>query len=335
MNLVSRRDLLKIAGAGAVAAALPFGTSTAQASTASVGASTGSKTNSAVYRFRVGDWEAISIAGGLWKVPAPQQPMFAPQASAESFAEALDSVGLTGDSFALFFNILLLRTGKETILIDAGYGGKQPTHFDLAANLALAGIKPSEISMVFLSHAHGDHMGGMLDDSGKPVFARAQHFCSATERAFWTSKTPDFSKSRRSKEDLAAGVQAAQRVFESLRFTDLRETTALPEGFSVLPAPGHTPGHINFRFESKGETLHHIVDLAHHYAVMLPHPEWTVSFDVDEALAAKTRKEIFARLAAEKTPVFGYHLPSPGIGWLKANGEGGYRWAPRPWEPGV
>ncbi len=333
MNTISRRDLFKIAGSGALLAALPFRSNAADAPVATQEKKP--QSNSSLYRFRIGDWEATSIAAGIWDVGAPHQPGFAPQATPEDFKQALLDECLPTDKLRLYFNVLLVRTGKENILIDAGFpGGAMPANFDVISNLAQVGLKKEDISMVFLSHAHGDHMGGMLDGNGKPVFTAAEHFCSSEEIGFWTSPKPDLSTARSDDKARAEGIAAARRTFDSIKFTRLTASTKLPEGVLPVPAFGHTPGHLNFRFQSKGEAIHHIVDLAHHFALMIPHPDWTVDFDVNEKQAAATRKEIFSRLAAEGTPVFGYHLPHPALGRLKPQGAG-YRWVPRTWDPGV
>jgi len=335
---MTRRDLLKFAGAGTALAFLP----SARAQNADVSNRYGNnlltpatplpqKPNSAIYRFRVGDIEAVSFSGGIWKVDKPHG-LFAPQASDAQFSESLASEGASEQDFRVYFNILLLRTGRENILLDTGYGEGQPSPFKLQANLAEIGLKLGDITQVYLSHAHGDHMGGILGADGKPVFRNAEHFVSAPEHDFWTSSKPDFSASGLDEASQKGMVERARALFESVRFTALRDDTRTPEGLRPLLAPGHTPGHLNFLIESKGERVHHIVDLAHHFAVMMPHPDWTVAFDTNAAQAAATRKATFARLAAEGTPVFGYHLPFPALGRLVSQGSG-YRWLPRQWDP--
>lgn len=331
MHTLTRRDLLKFMGAGACLAALPASSHGAEGKAPA--ATPTRKANSAVYRFPIGDFEAVSITAGAWEMPNPHG-MFAPQASPEQFRQALDEEYLPADKVRLHFNVLLVRTGKENILIDAGFGGETAPHFDLTANLAEVGVKPSDISTVFLSHAHGDHMGGLLDAQGKPVFSKAEHFCSAEEQGFWTSAKPDFSTSRSDEKTRSGGIAAARRTFDGIKFTTLKPGTKVPEGVTPLLAAGHTPGHLNFLFESKGQKMHHIVDLAHHFAIMMPHPDWTVGFDINESMAAATRKATFARLAAEGTPTFGYHLPFPALGRIKTRGDG-FRWVPSTWEPGV
>ncbi len=334
MTPLTRRSLLKFAGAGATLAALPrilsADTSSAPAPAA---APFRPAPNSGIHRFRLGDWEATAFAAGIWDVPQPH-PMFAPQATPEQFRESLEGECLPADKIRLYFNILLLRTGRETLLIDSGFGPTGAAPFHLLDNLAAVGLTAADITGVFLTHAHGDHMGGLLDASGKPVFTRAEHFCTAEELAFWTSSKPDFSRSALDPKSRDGQIAGARRTFDSLRFTTLKADTRLPEGVQTILAPGHTPGHMTLRFESKGEMLYHMADIAHHFALMLPHPDWTVAFDNNPDQAAATRKSILARLAGEKIKDFGYHMPFPGLGRIQAAGAG-YRWVPRTWDPAL
>jgi len=328
MKSFTRRDLLKFVGAGALAASLP--SSLAAQSAGSAAAKPG--VNSALYRFTVGNWEAVSIAAGLFNAPKPHG-VFAPQATPEQFAEALAAEFLPSDVLTLHLNVLLLRRGKENILIDAGLPGRQEAPFDLLNNLAELGLQATDITAVFLTHAHFDHMGGLLDESGKPVFSRAQHFVLEAEHDFWTSSKPDFSTSRSDAKGIEGGIAAARRVFDAISFTKLKDGAEPIAGITVVHAPGHTPGHMNLRIHSEGQELYHFADLAHHYAIMFPHPDWTVMYDVNEKLAEATRRKVFATLASSGSLVFGYHMPCPALGRIKPQASG-YRWLPAPWATG-
>jgi glyoxylase-like metal-dependent hydrolase (beta-lactamase superfamily II) len=91
---------------------------------------------------------------------------------------------------------------------------------------------------------------------------------------------------------------------------------------TIVPAPGHTPGHTAFRFESKGAALLVFGDIVHNSFVQFAHPEVSVMSDTDRAQAIATRQELFAKAAAENTPVAGAHVPFPGIGLLRKDGNG-------------
>jgi hypothetical protein len=93
---------------------------------------------------------------------------------------------------------------------------------------------------------------------------------------------------------------------------------------------GHTPGHLIVEFTSGPHTLVHIVDLAHNHVLMFQRPAWTVAFDIDPDAARATRKRVFAELAAKRSRIFGYHLPFPGVGYIRKSGDG-YEYVPEAW----
>lgn len=346
MNLISplsRRQALRGLGlAGAAAALLPRGTARSQATVPPVPpkptapAANVAAVAPAVYRFAIGDFEAVAISDGFATAAAPLQPMWAPQAKPAEFEAALQDQFLPTDRIEMAFNVLLVRTGKETVLVDTGSGTLYaPTTGRLLTGLTAAGMRPEDITAVILTHAHVDHFGGLLDAAGRPTFARAQHFVSVPEFDFWTAANPDLSDSRAPAETRKSFIAGAQKHLLTLRDQFKRiepgKPGALPDGFEGILSPGHTAGHLPLRIRSAGQELLHIADTAHHFALMLPHPDWTVAFDADEAQAAASRRKLLETAAAGRTRVFGYHLPFPGLGHLRSDGQGGFPWAPEPW----
>jgi glyoxylase-like metal-dependent hydrolase (beta-lactamase superfamily II) len=126
------------------------------------------------------------------------------------------------------------------------------------------------------------------------------------------------SKQRLDDHTKAEFIQLAQKTFGSLEseFKRVPAGTSLIDGVGIQAAPGHTPGHTVLRIRSDNQELVHIFDLAHHPVIMFKNPRWTVAFDTNPALAATTRKKLFAEFAANRTRVLGYHLPFPGIGHM-------------------
>lgn len=326
MSFLSRRHFLHLAAVGGVAATLPL---PRQASAAVATAPDLPPTpNATRYRFRVGDFEAVALLVGGFMHSTPAQPFVAPQATAGEFASALAAASPTG-RVHLHFHALLLRTGRENILIDAGPGGKQPAAHDLLTHLRALGLGPADISAVVLTHAHFDHLGGLLDEHDRVVFTRAEHFCLQEEYDFWTAAKPDFSHLRMDADSL---LRPARRLFELVPFTKLRAGRGLPDGLTPHLSPGHTPGHMTLTITSRGESLYHLADLTHFARLMLPHPDWTIASDYDEPLAAATRRRVCTPLAAQRTRVFGSHVPFPALGALTARGDG-FDWVPEDWTP--
>ena len=326
----TRRDALKIAGAAGVMAALPW--SRIPEAKAAAPALKGPQAGG-YYRFTIGDVEAVVISdGGLSFQPI--QPTWAPEATKEELEGTLRSAFLPTDRINLDVNTLLLKIGGELILVDSGAGGLfGPSLGKVRERMEAAGIKPAQVTGVVLTHAHGDHFGGLLDGAGKPVFPNAAYFASKTEVDFWTGPDPDLSKLRVPEENKKAFAANAKRYLEAIkdRLTPVSPGQKIVPGMEVVSAPGHTPGHIALLISSGKEALLNSADTVHHHVLMFAHPEWTSAFDSDPKMGAETRRKLLDRAAADGLRVLGYHLPFPGIGHVRTAKGGGFEWLPEPW----
>lgn len=327
---MDRRSALKTLAVGALATAAgtrSHGQSESQAPTPRPPVQPG------FHRFQVGGFECLALNDGIGRME-PIQPTWAPEGSPEEVKAALEKHFLPTDRLHVAFNALLVRTGKETLLLDTGSGpAAQPRLGWVGAQLAAAGVRPEEITGVVLSHAHGDHLGGLLTADGLPAFPNAALHVSRAELEFWLSPTPDFSGSRLPEQSRQNARESAIRAFEILKpsLQTHPETSRVTEGVSLELAPGHTPGHSVVRLQSDGEELLYLADLAHHPVLMFEHPEWTVAFDIQPAAAAATRKKLFEQLAAARTRVHLFHMPFPGIGRIRSEAEGRFAWVPEMW----
>ncbi|HLP25218.1 MAG TPA: MBL fold metallo-hydrolase [Acidobacteriota bacterium] len=319
---VSRRSALKLLSLGAVAASL--GT---RLSAAPKAAAAPSLSNPAIYRFRIGENDAYAIECGALEF-RPDQPSFAVEASPSEFATALRDSTRT-NTIRMPFNVLLLDWNGSYVLIDTGapgWKGEAP----LLAQLRHLGVAPESVAHVILTHAHFDHVGGLLDAAGRPVFARAAHHVLKAEVDFWTSAAPDLSQVRVPSGDM---ISTARRVFDRIEFTYATPGAEIVPGITAFHSPGHTPGHMTLRLTSANSTLNHIADLCHHAPLLMEHTAWTVGSDVDPALAVRTREAVFQTLAASRERVFGFHLPFPGLGSIARSATGGFRWIAEDWTP--
>src|SRR5690606_5732469 len=101
-------------------------------------------------------------------------------------AEVLKDAYLPADQVKISINVLLVRTRTDLVLVDTGCGlAFGDAGGRIAANLTAAGVKPEQVTVVVLTHLHGDHFGGLFDAENRPVFTNARYILSRHEHDFW------------------------------------------------------------------------------------------------------------------------------------------------------
>ncbi|NJK70551.1 MAG: MBL fold metallo-hydrolase [Microcoleus sp. SU_5_3] len=286
--------------------------------------------NAGIYRFKLGNFNLISISDGTLSVPAA---IFAGNAKPEELNRVLQQ-GFQGEQLTVDCNVLLVDTGRDKVLIDTGSGLlNAATAGKLIENLQQVQIKPSDITAVILTHAHGDHVGGLNGKSGLN-FPNARYFIGKQEWDFWTATAVDLPNFGGPAEMKQQAIKIAQTQLGLIRDRVIKidvNQEFLP-GFTAIPAYGHTPGHVAIRIASGNAVMVHTADTVHTHTINLWNPSWQPIFDADREMAAATRQTVLAKIAGDRTLMFAYHFPYPGIGYLRSRDRGGFDWQPVNWQ---
>jgi glyoxylase-like metal-dependent hydrolase (beta-lactamase superfamily II) len=224
-------------------------------------------------------------------------------------------------------NGFLVNTGSKLMLIDAGAASLfGPTLGKLVANLKASGYMPEQVDEIYITHLHGDHVGGITTADGKALFPNAVVRADGKDGDYWLSQK-NLDAAPADMKDLFKGAMASIKPYaDAGRFKPFSGATELVPGISAIPAYGHTPGHTIYAVESEGQKLVVWGDMMHVAEVQFPQPSATWS-EFDSKLAMAQRLKHFADAAKKGYYVALAHVAFPGIGRLRAEGSG-YVWVP-------
>lgn len=166
-----------------------------------------------------------------------------PGGSPAAIETALAESGITGESIPAPINAFLLQSDTAMILVDAGLGGLDmmgPGFGQVSAGLAALGVAPTDIDTLVMTHAHPNHIGGMIGANGA-AFPNAELVVPGVEHTFWT----DASIMAQAPDDAKGGFQLAQAVFGAYagRLKLVEDGAEIAPGVTMEIVPGHTMGH--------------------------------------------------------------------------------------------
>jgi glyoxylase-like metal-dependent hydrolase (beta-lactamase superfamily II) len=282
------------------------------------------------YALRVGEIDVLVISDGVLPLPAAT---LATNGDPAELAEWLDYMRSPPGVFKWPLNVVVVRSGGRTILIDAGIGAEMPVNFPqaagrLAGRLKAAGIDPASVTDVVLTHMHVDHVGGLLADGLKgDLRPDVPIHLAGAEVEFWTS--PDFSRNTFAgmPEVLrSAGKRFADQYRGQLRLFETEYEVA--PGVVVRRTGGHTPGHSVVRLASRGDRLTFLGDSV--FQDHFDRPDWYNGFDHDPEEAVRVRVRLLRELATSREPLVAAHVSFP-YGRVALAGDV-FRWIPTIWE---
>ena len=282
------------------------------------------------YALKIGDIDVLVVSDGVLLLPGA---MLAHNAEPAVRAAWLKQNFLPPDAFDWALNVVVVRSGGRTILIDAGMGTEFP---DLERSghvihrLEAAGIDLASVTDVVLTHMHMDHVGGLLIDGVKQQLRPDLRIhVAAAEVKFWES--PDFSRVSMPEGFPDALRQTAKRFVKEYgsQLRTFEEEHEVAPGVIVTRTGGHTPGHSVVRVASGGERLTFAGDLV--FTVGFEHPEWFNGFEHDPEEAVRVRIRLLQELATTGGLLVATHMPFPSVGHVAVAGDA-FRWVPAIWD---
>lgn len=311
---VTRRQTFALAAAAPLVAAAP---GMASAAAPMQGPSTPTH-----YRFQLGGFEVTTIFDGAVALDGPH-PIFGQDQDAADVEALAEANFLPPKRMEIGFTPVIVNTGSEVVLFDAGNGvmRREVGAGQLYSRLAAAGFTPDQIDVVVITHMHPDHIAGLMED-GAPAFPNARYVTIAAEYDFWSKPERMSGGTERVAKLVDSNVKPLAEKFSFISYGDDAAT-----GITAIDASGHTPGHAVYNIESDGKRFILFADTTNHYVASLQKPDWHVRFDMDKAKAGATRRKILDMIAADRVPSAGYHMPFPAVGFVEAMGDG-FRWVP-------
>lgn len=238
-------------------------------------------------------------------------------------APILTEFGLSTDRLTPECNLALYQNGANTVLFDVGSGPDfMPSAGKILDSLDALGLAPEDVTHVVFTHAHPDHIWGLLDEFDEPLFYEASYMMGRVEWDYWWS--PDTVNSiGEARAAFAVGAKRRMEFIEdAVEFFD--DGDEILPGIAAVATHGHTPGHMSFEVRSGSDAALVLGDAIGNHHVAFRQPDWESGSDQDPASAVTARKMLLDRASAEQLQIVGFHLPQGGIGRVES-ASGGYR----------
>lgn len=270
----------------------------------------------------IGAMTLTSVSDG--NLVLPSQMIFDPVPSA--IGDAIMAEFNLGDALTPPCNVALLQTGDRTALFDVGAGPEfMASAGSLIDTLSGIGIAPDDVTDVIFTHAHPDHIWGLVDDFDDLLFQNAQYMIGQAEWDYWTDpETVDTIGEARTTFAVGAARRLA-RIEDQIEF--FGDGDEILPGVAARATFGHTPGHMAFEVRDGSRAIMILGDCIGNHHMAFKHPDIASGADQDQDQGAATRVSLLDQLASEQMQVLGFHLPGNGVGRVERDGDS-YRFVP-------
>ena len=267
--------------------------------------------------FKIGSYSAVALKDGALQMPNDGKSFVVGQSN-EAVGAALKEGGAPADHFEFSIQPLLVHAGKHVLLFDTGVGnwygdigGKLPD------SLKAAGEKAASVTDIFISHAHGDHIGGLITPSGALAFPNATIHMSAPEWK-WLSNLTDAQAKNMAIQHVSAFVSTIKPKVVPFE----PGANLLPGIVKAVELKGHTPGHSGYLIGQGPDSVLVFGDAMHSFVISVGKPAWQVAFDSDQQLGSATRVTLVSDSATSGQRLYSEHFPFPGIGKIVKTKDG-------------
>lgn len=270
--------------------------------------------------FTIGELSAAALRDGAFEFPNDNK-IFGVGQKPEDVAAVLTAAGVPADKLSVSIQPLLVKSADRVLLFDTGAGANfGPAGGQLTKSLTDAGVEAAQVTDIFISHPHGDHIGGLLNAEGALAFPNATVHLGAADWDFLKGLTAETSKAVGVSNYAALVTALTPKIDAFAPGADL-----VPGVVKAVDLRGHTPGHSGYLIGSGASSVLYIGDSLHHYIISVQKPDWTVAFDNDAVAGQKNRLDVLAKGAENGQRIYAVHFPYPGLGKFERKGDS-YVW---------
>lgn len=287
-----------------------------------------------VYHQQIGDLQVTALFDGT--VALGRQELVGIDPGAVTRLLEHGYVPEDGKGLQTAVNAYLVQRGDHLSLIDTGTAqcfGADIGLGQVLGNLRAAGYDPADVDDVLLTHAHPDHMCGLLDAQGKPAFPKATVWLSQADAAYWLDPASEATAPQPLRFAFGLARTAVAPYVAAGKLHRFGPGEPLPAGIAALDSHGHTPGHVSYLLEGgSGQQLLVWGDIVHFHAVQFARPDAAFEADSDRTAAIASRRRLMAEASDQGWWVAGAHLPFPGLGHVRRAAEA-FAWVPGEFSP--